>query len=124
MSRGVRRILAAAILALALAPSLEAQSWRLRLDARAQMAAFRGVELDSVPGSEVIAGPTGGPVSPDGIIARCPQTSQFCYIFRPGERRRGGPAFTSADIQVFPMTALVMARYGFLHEDEFKEGNE
>ena len=28
----------------------------------------------------------------------------------------------SADIQVFPITALVMARYGFLPDDEFKEG--
>jgi opacity protein-like surface antigen len=28
----------------------------------------------------------------------------------------------SADIQVFPMTALVLARYGFLPDDEFKEG--
>lgn len=31
--------------------------------------------------------------------------------FRPG-----------ADIQVFPITALVMARYGFLPDEEFKEG--
>lgn len=28
----------------------------------------------------------------------------------------------SADIQVFPLTALVMARYGFLPDEEFKEG--
>lgn len=28
----------------------------------------------------------------------------------------------SADIQVFPLTALVMARYGFLPDDEFREG--
>ncbi len=28
----------------------------------------------------------------------------------------------SADIQVFPITALVMARYGFLPDEEFKEG--
>ena len=28
----------------------------------------------------------------------------------------------SADIQVFPITALVLARYGFLPDDEFKEG--
>jgi hypothetical protein len=28
----------------------------------------------------------------------------------------------SADLQVFPLTALVMARYGFLRDDEFKDG--
>jgi opacity protein-like surface antigen len=28
----------------------------------------------------------------------------------------------SADIQVFPLTALVMARYGFLPDEEFKDG--
>jgi opacity protein-like surface antigen len=28
----------------------------------------------------------------------------------------------SADIQVFPLTALVLARYGFLPDEEFKEG--
>ena len=28
----------------------------------------------------------------------------------------------SGDIQVFPMTALVLARYGFFPDDEFKEG--
>jgi opacity protein-like surface antigen len=28
----------------------------------------------------------------------------------------------SADIQVFPLTALVLARYGFLRDEEFKEG--
>jgi opacity protein-like surface antigen len=28
----------------------------------------------------------------------------------------------SGDIQVFPLTALVMARYGFLPDEEFKEG--
>ncbi|MGE5926655.1 MAG: hypothetical protein ACM357_04830 [Gemmatimonadota bacterium] len=96
-----RFLLAACVLALAPASAAEAQSWRLRLDARAQMAAFRGVELDSLLASEVVTGPTGGPVSPDGIIARCPPTTQFCYVFRPGERRRGGPAFTSADLNMW-----------------------
>jgi hypothetical protein len=96
-----RFLVAAPALAIALASPAEAQSWRLRLDARAQMAAFRGVELDSLLASDVVTGPTGGPVSPDGIIARCPPTTQFCYIFRPGERRRGGPAFTSADLNLW-----------------------
>lgn len=101
MTRSLRILLPAIVLAISAAPSAQAQSWRLRLDARAQMAAFRGVVLDSLLGSEVVTGPTGGPVSPDGIIARCPPTTQFCYVFRPGERRRGGPAFTSADLNMW-----------------------
>jgi hypothetical protein len=96
-----RTLALAASLAVMTAPGAHAQSWRLRLDARAQMAAFRGVELDSLLGSEVVVGPTGGPVSPDGIIARCPPSSAFCYIFRPGERRRGGPAVTAADLSMW-----------------------
>ena len=97
-----RRVTAlAAAMALAVTGRADAQSWRLRLDARAQVAAFRGVVLDSVLGTDVVAGPTGGPVSPDGIIARCPTTSPYCYIFRPGERRRGGPAVTSADLNMW-----------------------
>ena len=96
-----RTLVLAAFLAASAASPAHAQSWRLRLDARAQMAAFRGVELDSLPGSEVVVGPTGGPVSPDGIIARCPPTSAFCYIFRPGQRRRGGPAVTTADLNMW-----------------------
>ena len=86
---------------LAAPATLHAQGWRLRFDAHAQMAAFRGVVLDSVPGSEVVPGPTGGPVSPDGIIARCPATSPWCYIFRPGERRRGGPAVSTVDLSLW-----------------------
>ena len=48
MTRGLHRFLPAAALALSLVPAVHAQTWRLRLDARAQMAAFRGVELDSL----------------------------------------------------------------------------
>ena len=93
--------LAAAVAALVPAGDAAAQSWRLRFDASAQLASFRGVVLDSVAGTDVIAGPTGGPVSPDGVIARCPATTTYCYLFRPGERRRGGPAVTSIDLSLW-----------------------
>ena len=78
-----------------------AQSWRLRLDARAQMAAFRGVELDSVLASLVVAGPTGGPVTPEGAITRCTPEFPYCYFFRPGAKRTGGPAVTTADLTLW-----------------------
>ncbi len=94
-------VVAAMIGCVMLPSALMAQGWRLRIDAQAQMAAFRGVVLDSLPGSDVVPGPTGGPVSPDGIIARCPSTTTFCYIYRPGEERRGGPAVTTADLSLW-----------------------
>ena len=99
--RGARIGLAAAIAAAAPLSGAAAQSWRLRIDAHAQLASFRGVVLDSVPGTAVVPGPTGGPVSPDGIIARCPPATTFCYLFRPGERRRGGPAVSSMDLALW-----------------------
>jgi hypothetical protein len=80
---------------------VSAQSWRLRLDARAQMAAFRGVELDSVLASSVVAGPTGGPVTPEGAITRCTPEFPYCYFFRPGGKRTGGPAVTTADLSLW-----------------------
>lgn len=115
--RAVATAIATAVGVLGAPPELAAQGWRLRLDAHAQLAAFRGVELDSVPGTDVVAGPTGGPVSPDGIIARCPATSTFCYIYRPGEERRGGPAVTTADLSLWGLgipglRAHVRARVG------------
>src|SRR5690606_30270351 len=85
-ARGVAVLLG---LALSGATPGHAQSWRMRLDARAQMASFRGVDLDSLHSSAVVTGPTGGPVTPDGQIVRCPPTTTYCYFFRPGEPRRG-----------------------------------
>jgi hypothetical protein len=102
MSRRIgRSALVAGIMALVSPGEAAAQSWRLRVDAHAQMAAFRGVVLDSVPGTDVVAGPTGGPVSPDGTIVRCPATTTYCYLFRAGERRRGGPAVGSVDLSLW-----------------------
>lgn len=116
-ARVIKAAMAVAV-GMATATTLHAQGWRLRVDANAHVAAFRGVELDSVPGTDVVAGPTGGPVSPDGIIARCPATSTFCYIYRPGEERRGGPTVTTADLSLWGLgvpglRAHVRARAGF-----------
>lgn len=99
--RTIAAAIAASIWMLGAPAALAGQGWRLRVDASAQLVAFRGVELDSVPGTDVVAGPTGGPVSPDGIIARCPATSSYCYIFRPGEALRGGPAVTTAELSLW-----------------------
>ena len=59
MTRGLRVGLVGALGAGLLASSLEAQGYRLRLDARAQAAAYRGVRADSVLFTDVVVGPTG-----------------------------------------------------------------
>lgn len=78
-----------------------AQEWRLRLGASAQLAEFRGVALDSVAGTDVLSGPTGGPITPDSIIARCPASADVCYFYRPGEQRRGGPLVGTTDLSLW-----------------------
>jgi hypothetical protein len=95
---GVRRLLAASALPLALAASrLEAQGYSLRLDSRIQHAAFRGVVEDSVPASEVVTGPSGGLVTPDGIAVSC-DPGGTCRFFRPGPALTAAPFSQSASL--------------------------
>jgi hypothetical protein len=79
----------------------EAQGYRLRLDARAQGASYRGVTPDSIPASQAVIGPTGGPRTPDGFAVTCPAGTTFCFFFRPGPEARGGPMVTSADLTLW-----------------------
>src|ERR1041385_2727096 len=90
VTRGGRALLLSALLAMP-AATAAAQSWRLRVDAYAQRVAFRGVTPDSVAEAQVPAGPTGGPVSPDGFAVSCAGDG-FCRFYRPGPMRRGVPA--------------------------------
>jgi hypothetical protein len=75
-----------------------AQSYRLRIDARAQTVAFRGVTLDSIPVADTVTGAGGGPATPEGFAAHCPRGAAYCTYFRPGPVRRGGPLVTTADL--------------------------
>lgn len=84
----------------ALTTAASAQSWRVRFDASAQRVAFRGVTADSVAETDVVAGPTGGPVTPDGFAVTC-LGDGFCRYFRAGALRRGVPASASTDLTLW-----------------------
>lgn len=89
-----------AALALSATP-VEGQGYRLRLDSRAQAAAYRGVRPDSVPVGDLVVAPTGGLQTPDGFFVRCPAGATHCFFFRPGPYRQGGPLITSADLTLW-----------------------
>jgi hypothetical protein len=79
----------------------EAQGYRLRLDSRVQRVSYRGMAMDSIPVEEVVTGPTGGPVTPDGIAVRCPPGDLHCFYFQAGPELTGGPMVTTADLTLW-----------------------
>ena len=79
----------------------EAQGYQLRFDTRAQTAAYRGVRPDSVLAADVVTAPTGGLQTADGFYVRCPPGSTFCFFFRPGAYRQGGPLVSSVDLTLW-----------------------
>ena len=90
------------VLALVLFGSpLAAQGYRLRLDGRFQAVEYRGVQLDSIPVTDTVAGPGGGPTTPDGLAVRCPSGAPYCLFFRPGAVQRGAPFVTTADASLW-----------------------
>ena len=88
-------------LLLLFASPLAAQGYRLRLDGRFQAIGYRGVQLDSVPVADTVAGPGGGPTTPDGFAVRCPSGAAYCLFFRPGAVQRGAPFVTTADASLW-----------------------
>jgi hypothetical protein len=131
MKRRAARALALGVLLLGLGwDRAGAQGYRLLLDSRAQRAAYRGVAADSIPIGDVVAGPTGGPRTPDGFAVRCPPGSAHCFFFRPGPRQEGGPMVTTADLTLWGvgvrgLSARVNGRVGFdLGGDEVWPGTE
>ncbi len=101
MRSGARGLCLGSGLVLLAWTSAAAQGYRLRIDTRAQRVAYRGVTPDSIPIGEVIAGPTGGPRTPDGFAVNCPPGSGHCFYFRPGPRLQGGPMVTTADLTLW-----------------------
>jgi len=61
-----------------------AQSWRVRIDARAQAVSYRGLSADSIDIDNAVLGPSGGFETPDGYAVQC-SSSAWCYFYRPGE---------------------------------------
>ena len=87
------------VLAGALAASPAAgQGYRLRVDARLQTAAYRGVTLDSIPVIDTITGPTGGPISPDSFAVQCDAGAAYCRFWRPGPEQSATPFTALADL--------------------------
>jgi hypothetical protein len=82
---------------------LQAQGYRLRLDARAQAVAYRGVRPDSVPFANVVIAPTGGFQTSDGFFVHCESGAIYCFFFRPGPYQQGGPLVTSADLTLWAL---------------------
>lgn len=75
-----------------------AQQYLVRLDARMQTAAYRGLSYDSLPLSQALPAPGGGLQTPNGIALTCPAGSTFCHYYRPGPERHTAPLTTSADV--------------------------
>src|SRR5574338_230599 len=94
------------------------QSFRARVDARAQAVSFRGLESDSVEASRVVPSANGGFETPDGRAVRC-GSSEYCYFYRPGPVMRGVPVTTSASIILwgFGARGLTMRATGQLLAD-------
>lgn len=95
MSRS--RILPLLVVAGVIPGAVAAQGYRARFDARAQAVSYKGVIADSVPATQVVTGPTGGPVSLEGFAVTC-RGGAWCYYFRPGAERRGVPVSTTASL--------------------------
>ncbi len=76
---------------------LVAQGYRVRLDTRFQSLSFRGVTIDSVLQSAVVAGPSGGFMTADGFAVSCAEAATYCTYFRPGPTTSAGPVSGTAD---------------------------
>jgi hypothetical protein len=94
-----------------------AQSYRVRIDARAQQISFRGLEPDSIPASEVDSA-DGVAQSPEGRVVRCTGAA-YCYFFRPGPEKKGIPVAASASIAMwgFGVEGLSVRASGRLIKD-------
>ncbi len=114
-----RAVAVAALLALAgWVPLLHGQGYSLRLDSRIQRVDFRGVTEDSVPEAETVTGPTGGPVTGDGIAVSC-DPAGICRFFLPGPVLRAAPFTQSAAFTAwgFGVTGLSLHANGRLLTD-------
>ena len=79
---------------------LEAQDYRVRIDARAQSVWFRGLELDSALASTLVQSENGGFETADGRAVRC-TGGTWCFFFREGPKLQGIPVSTSASVAMW-----------------------
>jgi len=76
---------------------LEAQGYRVRLDARGQSVSYQGVAVDSIPIAQVVTKPDGSLYSPDGYAVKCSNLS-YCFFYRAGPLLHSVPLSTTADL--------------------------
>ncbi|HET8634880.1 MAG TPA: hypothetical protein VFL88_12100, partial [Gemmatimonadales bacterium] len=97
---------------------LHAQGYSLRLDLYIQRVDFRGVTEDSIPEAETETGPTGGPVTRDGVAVAC-DPAGICRFFLPGPVLRAAPLSQSASLTAwgFGVTGLSVHADGRLLTD-------
>ncbi len=88
-----RRILVAAALVGMLGVPVDAaeHGYRFRVESSLQSVAFRGVQLDSLPVTDLVTDADGSLFTPDGIAVRCAPGDSMCTFYRPGPIRRGAP---------------------------------
>ncbi len=113
----LRAVVSLLLWVLALPRAGPAQGYRLGLDTRAQAVSYRGVLLDSVPVSDTVTGPTGGPTSRDGFAVSCFPGFSYCSVFRPGLEQHASPLTSTADLTawglgVAGLSIRVRARLG------------
>jgi hypothetical protein len=94
-----RALIAACALAAWSAP-VAAQDYRVRIDARAQAVAFRGLVADSIPVGEAVPNANGGFETVDGHAVRC-GAGTHCHFFRPGPELRGVPVTVLASVAMW-----------------------
>ena len=98
---GARRLVAWPLLVGLLPVTAPAQGYRLRVDTRVQVAAYRGVVLDSIALADTVSGPGGGPYTPDGFAVNCVANDPYCRFFRPGPIVHAAPVTTTADLTLW-----------------------
>jgi hypothetical protein len=96
----VTRALAVLVASAVAAGPLTAQSYRVRIDARAQSVSYRGLQPDSVLRTEAVAAPGGGFETPDGFAVQC-SAATWCFYFRPGDELRQVPVNASANAMLW-----------------------
>ncbi|HWC73913.1 MAG TPA: hypothetical protein VG454_08235 [Gemmatimonadales bacterium] len=120
MARGIGEVgsVGLALLLTAVPAGLDAQGYRVRLDTRFQSVEYRGVQLDSILATATVAGPNGGPETPDGYAVNCQPGDAYCTFFREGPRRVGAPLVATADATAWGfgvrgLSAHATARLGY-----------
>lgn len=90
---------AAVCVSLSLPWALSAQGgYRLRVDVRGQAAGFHDIMVDSIPVTDTVSQPGGGPMSPDGFAVQCRPGTPFCTFFRPGSVQRAGVMTATTEV--------------------------